>query len=154
MNGRWREPLVSVCLVGMRRHFAAGEEIEAEYQIDAVSAEEIRAVEAAILWCAEGKGDDDLGVHFFERRLPADAEEGDLTLLRRFRVQLPLSPLSYRGALMTIRWCVRVRLFLRNGKEYVAEQPFTIGSVPTAVAIEPPPSTDATSSEKPAHEFG
>src|SRR3954462_3429723 len=105
MNGRWREPLVSVSLVGAQRHFSAGEELEAEYQIDAVEPEEISAVEAAVMWYTEGKGDEDIGVHFFERRTPADAENGDLTILRRFRIQLPESPLSYRGALMTIRWC-------------------------------------------------
>jgi hypothetical protein len=27
-------------------------------------------------------------------------------------------------------WCVRLRLFLRRGREYVVEQPFTLGSVP------------------------
>ncbi len=139
MNGRWREPLVSVCLVGAQRHFAAGEELEAEYQIDAVAPEEIAAVEAAVMWYTEGKGDEDIGVHFFERRTPADAENGDLTILRRFRIQLPESPLSYRGALMTIRWCVRVRLFLKRGRDYVAEQGFTLGSVPAVKLIEPQP---------------
>lgn len=137
-GNRWREPLVSVCLVGMRRQFAAGDELEAEYQIDAVPADEIQAVEAAVMWYAEGKGDEDLGVHYFERRTSADAEDGDLRLLRRFKITLPQSPLSYQGALMTIRWVVRVRLFLKKGREYVGEQPFTIGSVPVATAIVPP----------------
>ncbi len=138
MNARWREPLVSVCLVGPQRHFAAGEELEAEYQIDAVEPDEISAVEAAVMWYTEGKGDEDLGVHFFERRTPTDAENGDLTLLRRFRIQLPESPLSYRGALMTIRWCVRVRLFLKKGREVIAEQGFTVGSVPQMQLVKPP----------------
>jgi len=148
-TGRWREPLVSVCLVGMRRQFAAGDELEAEYQIDAVPADEIQAVEAAVLWYAEGKGDEDLGVHFFERRTPADAEDGDLRLLRRFKIKLPLSPLSYQGALLTIRWCVRVRLFLKRGKEYVAEQAFSIGSVPPGTAVQPlPAATDKPADER------
>lgn len=138
MTAGWNEPLVSVCMVGPRRHFAAGDEIEAEYQIDACDSEEIQAVEAAVLWTIEGKGDEDLGVHWFERRTPADAEEGDLRPLHRFRVKLPLSPLSYRGALMTVRWCVRVRLFLKKGREFVGEQGFTVGSVPAAELIEPP----------------
>jgi hypothetical protein len=147
MNGRWREPLVSVCLVGAQRHFAAGEELEAEYQIDAVDPDEISAVEAAVMWYTEGKGDEDIGVHFFERRTPADAENGDLTILRRFRIQLPESPLSYRGALMTIRWCVRVRLFLKKGREFVAEQGFTVGSVPAMRLIHRPDEEAAAEEE-------
>src|SRR5690349_16049045 len=109
------EPLISLCLVGPRRAFAAGDEFEAEYQIDACEPEEIQSVEAAVLWYTEGKGDEDIGVHYFERRTPADAEEGDLRPLRRFPVQLPNSPLSYKGAIFSIKWCIRVRLFLKKG---------------------------------------
>ena len=130
------EPLIGLCLVGPRRSYAAGDELVAEYQIDAVLADEVQAVEASVLWYTEGKGEEDMGVHFFERRLPADAEEGDLRPLRRFRTTLPGSPLSYTGAIFTIRWCVRVRLFLRRGREYLQEQPFTLGSVPAAVRQE------------------
>jgi len=127
------EPLLSLCLVGAQRTFAAGDELVAEYQIDAVEPADIQAVEASILWLSEGKGEEDLGVHFFERRLPGDAEEGDLRPMRRVRTRLPNSPLSYRGAILSIRWCVRLRLFLRRGREYVIEQPFTLGSVPAVL---------------------
>jgi hypothetical protein len=130
------EPLISLCLVGPRRNYAAGDELVAEYQLDAVLADEVQAVEASVLWYTEGKGEEDMGVHFFERRLPADTEDGDLRALRRFRTTLPSSPLSYAGAIFTIRWCVRVRLFLRRGREYLQEQPFTLGSVPAAVRQE------------------
>src|SRR5260221_14523565 len=135
------EPLISLCLVGPRRSvvdsglrsYAAGDELVAEYQLDAVLADEVQAVEASVLWHTEGKGEEDMGVHFFERRLPGDAEDGDLRPLRRFRTTLPSSPLSYSGAIFTIRWSVRVRLFLRRGREYLQEQPFALGSVPAAV---------------------
>jgi hypothetical protein len=134
------EPLLSLCIVGPNRHFAAGDELVCEYQIDAVDPAEIQAVEASILWFTEGKGEDDLGVHFFERRLPADAENGDLRPMRRLHTRLPNSPLSYRGAILTIQWCIRLRVFLRRGREHVIEQPFTLGCVPAvlpAVAAEP-----------------
>ena len=75
-----------------------------------------------------------MGVHYFERRLPADAEDGDLRPMRRLRTRLPNSPLSYAGAILTIRWCVRLRLFLRRRGDYVQEYPFTLGSVPVRVA--------------------
>ena len=124
------EPLISLCFVGPRRAFAAGDEFEAEYQIDACPSEDIQAIEAAVLWYTEGKGDEDLGVHYFERRTPADAEDGDLRPLRRFHIKLPNSPLSYSGAIVAIKWCIRVRLFLTKGRQSVSEQPFTVGSVP------------------------
>lgn len=134
------EPLLSLCIVGPHRRFAAGDELVCEYQIDLVDPADIQAVEASVLWHTEGKGEDDLGVHFFERRLPADAENSDLRPMRRLRTRLPNSPLSYSGAIMSIQWCVRLRLFLRRGREYVIEQPFTLGSVPAllpAVAATP-----------------
>jgi hypothetical protein len=127
------EPLLSLCIVGPRREFAAGEELVCEYQIDAMDPADIQSVEASVLWHTEGKGEEDLGVHFFERRLPADAEQGDLRPMRRLRTRLPNSPLSYRGAILNIQWCVRLRLFARRGREYVVEQPFTLGSVPSAL---------------------
>ena len=127
------EPLLSLCFGGSKKHFSAGDEMVCEYQVDAVDPAEIQAIEASVLWFTEGKGEEDLGVHFFERRLPADADEGDLRPLRRFRTRLPNSPLSYHGAIVNIRWCVRLRLFLRRGKEFMLEQPFTLGNVPAAL---------------------
>jgi len=127
------EPLLSLCIVGAKRSFAAGDELVCEYQIDAVEPADIQAVEASVLWSTEGKGEEDLGVHFFERRLPADAEQGDLRPMRRLRTRLPNSPLSYRGAIVSVQWCVRLRLFLRRGREFVVEEPFTLGSVPSAL---------------------
>ncbi len=124
------EPLISLCLVGQKRVYSAGDELVAEYQFDAVSVDEIQSVEASVLWYTEGKGDEDLGVHFFERRVPADADQGDLRTLRRFTSRLPSSPLSYSGEIFSIRWCVRVRLFLRRGRELAQETQFVLGAVP------------------------
>ena len=53
-------------------------------------------------------------------------------------MQLPLAPLSYDGSIVQIRWCVRVRLYLPEGKQISFDQPFRVGQVPPAVAIEPP----------------
>jgi hypothetical protein len=127
------EPLLSLCIVGPRREFAAGEELVCEYQIDAADPADIQSVEASVLWYTEGKGEEDMGVHFFERRLPSDAENGDLRPLRRVRTRLPNSPLSYDGLILRICWCVRLRVFLRRGRELVAEEAFTLGSVPAAL---------------------
>jgi hypothetical protein len=138
------DPLLSLCIVGPRSAFAAGDELIAEYQVDAVDPAEIQAVEASILWYTEGKGEEDMGVHFFERRLPGDEDDGDLRPMRRVRTRLPNSPLSYSGAILCIRWCVRLRLFLRRGRDYVLEKQFTLGSVP-AVLPAIAPETEAVS---------
>ena len=123
------EPLISLCLSDQRCAFDPGEMLRCEYQIDAVERDEMLAVESSVLWHTEGKGDEDLGVHFFERRTPGEAEDGDLRQFHRFQTQLPNSPLSYDGVIVKIRWCVRVRLFLRRGKEVFVEQPFQLGEL-------------------------
>ncbi len=123
------EPLLSLQIAEPRRIYQPGDELECECQIDAVAAEDIQAVETSVLWYTEGKGDEDLGVHYFNRRVPADAEERDLRPMHRFTTILPNSPLSYSGAIVKVRWCARVRLFMKKGKELHFEQPFTLGDV-------------------------
>ena len=41
----------------------------------------------------------------------------------------------YSGAMVKIRWCARVRLFLRRGKELFFEQPFVLGMNAPAFAV-------------------
>jgi hypothetical protein len=140
------EPLISLGLLNVpnpQRAYPPGGKLEFEYQLDAVEAEEVLAVEASVLWYTEGKGDEDLGVHYFERYEPHDAEDGDLRPLRKRCVELPHSPLSYDGSLLQVRWCVRVRLYLADGKQTSFDQPFRLGWVPAATPIAPPPATDA-----------
>jgi hypothetical protein len=133
-----RVPLVSIKIENRETAHAPGETLAGEYQIDAVEAAELRAVELSVLWYTEGKGDEDLGIHHFERRTDEDGEPNSpLTELRRFAVPLPTSPLSYEGILIKLRWCVRVRVFLKSGKNYFAELPFRLGNVPHARALEP-----------------
>lgn len=130
--GRHMEPLLSLQIAEPHRIYQPGDELECECQIDAVDAAEIQAVETSVLWYTEGKGDVDLGVHYFNRRVPNDAEEGDLRPMHRFTTALPNSPLSYSGAIVKVRWCARVRLFMKKGKELSFEQPFTLGNVVAA----------------------
>ena len=124
------EPLISLGLRRPKQVYEPGETLEFEFQLDAIEPDEIQAVEASVLWYTEGKGDEDLAVHFFERRVPAEAEDGNLCPLRQIATELPQSPLSYEGAIVKIRWCVRVRVFLKRGKETFLEIPFQLGHVP------------------------
>ena len=70
------------------------------------------------------------GKILFEGRDITHLHGSDLRPMRRLRTRLPNSPLTYGGSILSIQWCVRLRLFLRRGREYATEQPFTLGSVP------------------------
>jgi hypothetical protein len=120
------DPLISLVFDKKSRRFATGEELVCEYQVDAVEQEEVQAIEASVLWLTEGKGDEDFSVHWFERRLASDAEAGDLRPLHRIRTRLPNSPVSYDGKILKIRWCVRVRVFLKGGKDICADSGFEL----------------------------
>jgi hypothetical protein len=120
------EPLIAVRICSSHCVFRPGDRLECEYQIDAVQPTEIQAVEASVMWHTEGKGDEDLGVHYFERNTPSDAIDGDLRQLHRMELTLPQSPLSYNGAILKIRWCVRVRLFWGRGKQTTLDRVFQL----------------------------
>ena len=120
------DPLISVVLKKNQRVYFPGEELECEYQVDAITREELLAVEASILWFTAGRGDEDFAVHFFERRTAADADDQDLRPMHRIRTNLPNTPLSYAGKLLTIQWCVRIRVFLKKGKEITLDEMFNL----------------------------
>jgi len=126
------EPRVLILLDGPQRAYRPGELLSAECRIETMSTAEPRAMEVSVLWHTEGKGEEDLAVHYFNR---VSSDEGSFDLRRayRFQTRLPNSPLSYEGLILKIRWCVRVRLFLVRGRELVAEQSFRLGDVPAAV---------------------
>ena len=129
------EPLISIQIRDHCSVFQPGDTLEGEYQIDAVGPNEIQAIEASVLWYTEGKGEEDMAVHYFERRVPGAAKKDDLRVLRHFATRLPNSPSSYLGVIVSIQWCVRVRAFLRGGKEVFFEQPFHLGCVSRAKAV-------------------
>jgi hypothetical protein len=123
------EPAVVICLDGDGHVRRPGERLCGAYWIESVQADQIKAIEASVLWHTEGKGDEDMAVHQFWRR---DADESQPIDPRRpepFSTILPNSPLSYDGQLIKVRWCVRVRVFLQRGKEVVSERIFQLGHV-------------------------
>ncbi len=133
MNG----PLVRIRFDGNGRVYRPGETLSGEYRIESVPPEEIKAVEVSVLWYTEGKGDEDLAVHDFWRHEPDEGDRQDLRRPGRFSAVLPKSPMSYRGVLVKIRWCVRVRVFLHHGREVMGELAFRLGDVPAARAAIP-----------------
>jgi len=132
------EPLIALTLDRPDRCYECGETLRVEYQIDAVQPLQIHATEASVLWCTEGKGEPDMGVHFFRRTTRDEHLDRDLRPMRRIEVDLPFSPLSYEGVILKIRWCVRIRLFLTGGKDFLEELSFTLGKLPPAVPVVEP----------------
>ena len=111
-------------------HYQSGERLSGRYMVDATQSWSMRAVELSVLWYTSGKGDEDMAVHHFERHVSEAGRPLDLRVPRLFSTVLPASPLSYDGEIVKVCWCVRLRLFLTQGQEALAEVPFRLGNVP------------------------
>jgi len=124
-------PRIDVQFDGPHRQYEPGDRLGVEYRIEGCDGEPIRAIEHSVLWYTEGKGEEDLGVHFFRRTtdrsmMPPTKKTG------AFSTALPLSPLTYEGVIVKVRWCVRVRLFFDASRDFVSEHVFVIGRIPPA----------------------
>lgn len=123
------EPTIVIRFEDDRRLFQPGETLAGHYSIVSVQAEDIKAVEASVLWHTEGKGDEDMAVHeFWGKDLGTDFGF-DPTKAVHLETTLPNSPLSYDGQIVKLRWCVRVRVFLARGKDIMGEKTFQLGNV-------------------------
>ena len=120
---------VMIRLLGLQPTYMPGDSLEFEYRVTNVDDASIVAVESSVCWVTEGKGTEDLGVHYFQRLSGDSLASIDWSIAQRVACPLPLSPLSYEGKLVTISWCVRVRFFLSDGTELMAQQPFYLGTV-------------------------
>ena len=120
------EPLIALRIEGPAAVLHPGDWLRCEYQIDAIQPSEIQAIESSVMWYTEGKGDEDCGIHFFERNTPGDSVDGDLRQLHRLETQLPASPCTYDGVILKIRWCVRVRLFWAPGRQTIQDRLFQL----------------------------
>jgi hypothetical protein len=122
------QPRLILSLADHARRYQPGELLSGQMSVHGAAADEIRAVELSVLWYTEGKGDEDMSVHHFERIEPDEELSIDLRQSRNFSCVLPNSPLSYNGLLVRICWCVRARVFLWNGRELTLDVPFQLGS--------------------------
>ena len=134
------EPRIDIALDGDGLSYQPGETCSGEYRLVGVHECQVKSIEASVLWYTEGKGDEDMAVHEFWRQSADDGDVIDTLRPGRFSTRLPNSPLSYQGRIITLRWCVRVRVFLHRNREIVAEKVFCLGNVPP---VPPPPSAPA-----------
>ncbi len=129
------EPQITLELSAHEPTCRPGDTISGEFSIQGVPPDDIKAVELSVLWYTIGQGDEDLAVHYFERIAGEEGDGVDLRTPQRFQTELPNSPLSYDGLLVKVCWCVRVRLFMPQGKQIVTEKPFALGDVPSAKVL-------------------
>jgi hypothetical protein len=129
------EPQIELMLAGEQRVYQPGDTLSGHYRLLGVATRDVRAVELSVLWYTEGTGDEDLAVHFFDRFDPS-MRSGEISQPQYFGTQLPASPLSYAGQIVKIFWCVRVRLFLTQGKDVSIERSFQLGEIAPAQEVE------------------
>jgi len=135
------EPIIHVDFDRPDRCYTPGESIVVRYEIDGLDERPLLAVERSLLWYTEGKGEEDIGVHFFDRRSSKTDAAKNLET-GSFTAVLPASPLSYEGVIVKVRWCIRVRIFfssrdavpelLGGGRDFVSEHVFEVGTIPPA----------------------
>ena len=132
------EPRIRIRLDQDRRVYEPGSLLSGEFFVDGAPAWDLRSMEISVLWYTEGKGDTDFAIHDFWR-LTFDSA-GNSTQIptscrpARLGTILPDGPLSYRGLIVKLRWCMRVRGFGGNrGREEIhAELPFQLGRASAA----------------------
>jgi hypothetical protein len=135
------DPGVRVTFDREERVYAPSAPMSIRYSAEGIGTTPIVAVERSVLWYTEGKGEEDIGVHFFDRLAARPAPEQPLEA-GSFNVLLPSSPLSYEGVIVKVRWCVRIRFFfdartaqgerLQMPRDFVSEHVFDLGTIPPA----------------------
>ena len=124
-------PRITVLFDRPERSYAPHDVMTVRHEVDGVAAASVVAFERSVVWYTEGKGEEDLGVHQFERIEGEGGTSGSIPT-GGMSLRLPGSPLSYEGIIVKIRWCVRVRLFFEGGRDFVSEHVFELGAVPPA----------------------
>lgn len=126
------KPHIQISFDESGRCFVPGEKIVGYYKLESFDASDVKAIEFSVLWTTHGKGDEDLAVHDFRRISTDDMNWSTFRREERFEIVMPLSPLSYEGLIMNIRWCARVRVFSKRGREIASELPFVLGDLQPA----------------------
>ena len=134
-------PRIQIRLDHADAKFMPGDVLVCEYEIE-MADKQVSAVESSVIWTTSGKGEEDCGVHFFERRPKSTLDAEQLRRPHRISTVLPRSPLSYEGAIVQIHWSVRLRVFL-GSQQFTEDKFFQLGeTLPASIAdeeLEQPP---------------
>lgn len=104
--------------------YEGGTTLTASWRVSRVTLDQLHAIEVSVMWYTDGKGDVDMHVHHFQRLDETQIRRIGLADQHVVKCELPATPLSYHGRLIALRWCVRLRMFLVDGREVVTEHPF------------------------------
>ena len=111
---------------GLRACYRPAEQLDFCVALHATAAATCSAIELSVVWHTEGKGNEDMTVHYFRRlaasQLAEVASQGRIACSTR----LPAGPCSYDGRIVRIRWAVRVRMYMSSGEESLIERPFSL----------------------------
>ncbi|MEM6780215.1 MAG: hypothetical protein AAF670_21360 [Planctomycetota bacterium] len=122
--------------------YASGSQLQCSWRISRMTLDQVSGVEVTVLWSTDGKGDEDIGVIHFQRYDAENLNAPTPDDRRMIQCRLPAAPLSYRGHLVQIDWCVRIRVFAKDGREIVTEQPFYVIACESIVEPSNEPSDD------------
>lgn len=128
-------PRIDIWFAEGKEDYEPGDILECRYRIADAGDVQFTAVEASVLWYTEGKGEEDLLVHRFERKAASSVRD-ELLQEQVIRATLPNSPLSYEGVIIKLVWCVRVRAFSPKGRTLVVDRVFRLGKIPPAKRLE------------------
>ena len=123
-----KPPRIEIELGKDQRHFSPGDFLMCEFRLRAVEGLAVHAIETSVLWIADGKSSEDIGVHFFQRISKDAISPSMLQGRHRLSTVLPHSPLTYPGQIVNIRWCVRVRMFYGDDLELNEDLEFVLGT--------------------------
>ena len=129
-------PAVQCVIKGVEARYQPGDLLLCSYKLEVKDDVNLSAVETSVVWCTSGKGQEDIGVQFFERRQKDDLVELANDTAQKLTVRLPNTPLSYDGLIVKIGWCVRVRVFLEGGKQLSFDSEFALGKASRIVVEE------------------
>lgn len=128
-------PRIEIWFPDGKDQYEPGDVLECRYHIVDAGDMQFTSLEASVLWYTEGKGEEDLLVNRFERRV-ASSRRDELLQEQVIRATLPNSPLSYEGVIVKVIWCVRIKAFSPKGKRLVQDRVFQLGKVPPAKRLE------------------
>ena len=112
---------------GVQARYQPGDLLLCNYTLDLDNDVKLNAVETSVIWLTCGKGQEDIGVQFFERRQKEDLADLAHNTAQKLTVRLPNTPLSYEGLIVKIEWCVRIRVFMDGGKQLSFDGEFRLG---------------------------
>ena len=116
--------------------YFAGDFLTCQYEVEVSEAHDVQAIETSVVWLTRGKGEEDIGVHFFERRDKRSLSGETFNAPQRISTVLPISPLSYDGQILKVQWFVRVRLFLADGEQVTSDGYFKLGDVSASKLVQ------------------